>query len=133
MTTVSFPLRPGKADVEFRFTIKSARQLEEAAGTGIGMLLATGQHVRALVFLVCYGLRWQDVKMTEQRAMDLIETFLEAGGSTKDLSEACLKALNQSGVYGPSDEDQKRDEAKEDGDVPHPLTATGASDAGSIA
>lgn len=89
--------------VEFRFTTKSARALERAAGSGIAWLVARGQSVEALVLLVCYGLQWQFPKMTEQKATDLIDAFVDAGGDTKELSKAAMRALEESGVYGKPD------------------------------
>ena len=110
MTTVPFDLDVSIKDdrgrikkygtVEFRFTTKSARQLEIAAGAGIQWLVVRGQTVQALVLLVCYGLKWADEKMTEDRATDVIDAFVERGGDTAELSKAAYKALNDSGVYG---------------------------------
>lgn len=86
--------------VQFRFTTKTARALERAANTGIGWLIAQGRSVEALVLMLCYGLQWQYPKMTEDKAVDIIDAYLEAGGNTKVLSEAVTKALHESGVYG---------------------------------
>jgi hypothetical protein len=102
-TSVSFPLRPGKPPVEFRFTTKFARQMERAGGAGINYIIAAGRSVDALVLATCYGLKHKMPKMTEDLAVDWIDEFIEAGGSTKDLSEAVYKALNLSGVYGPNE------------------------------
>lgn len=100
MTTVDFPLIPNAAPVRFRFTIPSTRQLELAAGSSIEFLRLRGQSVHALVLLVCYGLKWADKRMTEDKAADLIQAFLEDGGKITDLSKAIVQALNESGVYG---------------------------------
>ena len=93
--------------VEFRFGTKEAYGLEEAAGSGIQWLMAQGRNVKALVLLVCYGLRQTYPKMTEQKAIDIIDAFRENGGNIKLLSEAASKALYESGVYG-------RDESEPD-------------------
>ena len=101
--------------VEFRYGTKEAYELEEAAGTGIAWLQAQGRSIKALVLLVCYGLRQQHPKMTQQKAIDIIQAFVERGGNTKALSEAAAKALRDSGVYGRDETDAT---ATEDGDDP---------------
>lgn len=120
MTTVDFPLIPGKAPSRFRFTIPTTRQLELAAGVGIDTLRFRGQTVWALVLLTCYALKWADPKMSEERAGALVQGYLDGGGKIKDLTEALVKALNESGVYG---EVEKPAAAEEDG-AEDPTTAT---------
>lgn len=132
MTSVTFPFFVGKPredkslpfeDAEFRYTTKFARQLEASAGQGIAFVMARGQFVESLVLFVCYGLKWTDKKMNEDKAVDLIDAFIDAGGNAQHLRDACLKALNASGVYGPdetADSDKKDDETdqeKKDGDA----------------
>ncbi len=107
MTTVDFPFGVKKngdettfVDARFRFTIRTARELERASGVGLQMLLARGQTVEALVLLVCYGLKWEYKKMTEDAAAEKLEEFVDAGGDVIELSKALKDALNASGVYG---------------------------------
>jgi hypothetical protein len=121
MTSVTFPFFVGKPDpdtkkitfkdAEFRFTTKTSRQLEISAGCGIEWLIARGQSVHTLILLVCYGLMWnKNLKMNEDKAIDLIDAFVDAGGDTSELTKACMKAMNSSGVYGLPE--QKDDEKK---------------------
>lgn len=124
MTTVDFPLIPNKAPVRFRFTIPNVRALELAAGCGIDLLRLRGQQIHALVLLVCYGLKWSDRKMTEDRAADLIEAYRDDGGSVVELSKAVVKALNESGVYGPAEKDEIHDEDGEGADPTKTETPT---------
>lgn len=131
MTSVPFDLqviirpesgKPERYDtVEFRFTTKHARALERAAGSGISWLLMRGQTVEALVLLVCYGLQWQYPKLTEEKAILIIDAFLERGGNTRALSEAVQQALQVSGIYG---RDEEAPEASE-----RPLAETSATTA----
>lgn len=106
MTTVEFPLKPGAPPVKFRFTIPNTRALELAAGCGIELLRLRGQTVHALVLMTCYGLRWNDKRMTEDRASELIQEYLDADGSVEELSKALVKAMNGSGVYGEPETDE---------------------------
>lgn len=117
MTTVDFPLKPGQAPVRFRFTIPNTRALELAAGCGIELLRLRGQTVHALVLMTCYGLRWSDKRMTEEKAGELIQEYLEADGSVEALSKALVKAMNESGVYGEPEKPET-----EGGDDPDPPT-----------
>jgi hypothetical protein len=98
--TVPFPLIPDQPDVEFRFTMKTARALERACGNGLDHLLMQGKTVEGLVKLVCYGLQWQDARLTEDKAVELIQTFIDHDGDTVALIRAARKALDESGVYG---------------------------------
>lgn len=120
MTSVPFDLnvailtnqgrRETYGSVEFRFTTKAARALERAAGSGIGWLIARGQSVEAMVLLLCYGLQWAFPKMTEDKAVDIIDAYIspERKGNAKDLSDALAKALQESGVYGRSEDEGER-------------------------
>lgn len=115
MTTVEFPLKPGKPDVKFKFTIPSTRRMELAAGVGVDLLRLRGQSVHAIVLMACYALQWQDKSMTEDKAAELIEVYRDNGGSIDDLAKALVEALNTSGVYG---------KPKTDGDEENPTTET---------
>jgi hypothetical protein len=103
MTSVSFPLIPGKPDVDFRFTIATARQLDKASEYGVQVLLKNGQTTDAIVLMTCYGLRHINPKMTEAKAEELIQQFIDGGGDAMDLFNALFKALQASGVFGKVD------------------------------
>jgi hypothetical protein len=100
MTTVPFELIPGKAPVDFRFTIKTARELDRASTHGITTLLRNGQTTDALVLMTCYGLRHADHRMTETKAEELIQRFVDEGGNAADLLKALTEAIQASGVWG---------------------------------
>ena len=117
MTSTPFPFFVGLPgpdkkitfkDAEFRFTTKSARQIERASGSNVDVLLARGQSVELMVLLVCYGLTWNDDEMTEEKAVDLIDEFVDAGGSTRELLRTLYVALTQSGVYGKPEDNTKK-------------------------
>ena len=111
MTSVPFPFKVGPPnpdksipliEVEFRYTTKTARQLERACNGNIERVLGLGRSVDAAVLLVCYGQRWHQASefLTEDEAADQIDEFISAGGNVTDLVVALYKALNESGVYG---------------------------------
>ncbi len=119
--TVPFPLIPGQPDVEFRFTIKTARDLERATRQfgGIAGLNMRGSNVEALVVCTLFALRWNKPKLTEDTVVDMIQTFVDDGGDVVVLTNAVMKALGESGVYGkPTTPD-----AEGEGDA-NPSTAT---------
>jgi hypothetical protein len=103
MTSVPFPLIPGKPDVDFRFTITTARQLDKASEYGVQVLLKNGQTTDAIVLMTCYGLRHINPKMTESKAEELIQQYIDHGGDAMDLFNALFKALQASGVFGKTD------------------------------
>lgn len=117
MTTVDYPFYPTTdeagtttfKDARFRFTIRTTREMEKSAGCGVGLLQARMQSIEVVVLLVCYGLRWDDKKMTEEKAVDLVEKYLDAGGDVIKLSAALVKCLNTSGVYGKPDPEVEGD------------------------
>jgi hypothetical protein len=114
MTSVSFPLIPGKPDVDFRFTIATARQLDRASQYGVQVLLKNGQTTEAIVLMTCYGLKHINPRMTEPKAEELIQQFIDNGGDATDLFTALFKALQASGVFG------KADGAEENPTMPAP-------------
>lgn len=122
MTSVPFPLIPGAPDVEFRFTIKTARDLERASRHlgGIAGLTLRNNTVEVLCILTCYAMRWNDPKhkMTEDKAADLLQAFIDNGGDVGALLTALTKAVQESGVYGKQDADE------ETADETDPQTAT---------
>lgn len=125
-TSKKYPLIPNKPPVEFKFTVPTTLDLEEAAGMSIDMLRLRGQTLRALVLLVCYGLKWDDASMTELRAKKLLQRFVDHGGDVADLTKALVEALNLSGVYGlPEDPSMPKEEppSEEDDDEDPPTAA----------
>lgn len=105
-SSVSFPLIPGKAPVDFRFTIKTARELDKAAQHGIAVLLKNGQTTDALVLMTCYGLKHSDHRMNEGKAEELIQRYVDDGGDAAELLAALTKALQASGVFGKVEGDE---------------------------
>lgn len=107
MKGVLFPLREGEIQDEFRFSIRTARDLERACGSNYTMLLARGQQIEAICLLTCYGLRHQkkDARLTVDQATDLVEAYIDRGGSIVALYEALQEAMNRSGCYRTREED----------------------------
>jgi hypothetical protein len=100
MQYVELALEKDKKPRQLRFTVTALTSLEEQAGCGIRELLSRKQDVYATVLLLRYGLEWADRSMTQKRAAQLLQTFLDEGGDITTLWEGILKALNQSGAYG---------------------------------
>jgi hypothetical protein len=100
--TVPFPLIPDQPDVEFRFTIKTARLLERATRPwgGIAALNLRGNNVEVLVMVTHHALLWKQPKLAEDKVIDMIQTFVDEGGNVVALTETLTKALDESGVYG---------------------------------
>lgn len=122
MKGVLFPLKAGEIDVEFRFGIRSARDLERAAGCNYQTLFARGQQIEAICLMTCFALRHQEPKLTVDKATDLVEAYVDSGGNIVTLYEALQRAMNVSGVYGPSTEKMAEDTSR-------PTTATAPEEA----
>jgi len=129
MVSVFYPLTPVQddqghttlKDVEFRFTIRTVTEMERATGCGVAQLVLLQKNAQAMVALLCYGLRWKDRSFTEDKAIDLAQKFIEAGGDVEDLTKHLVKALNESGVYG-----KVSQPAKSEGEL-NPTTKTSAT------
>jgi hypothetical protein len=117
---VPFPLIPEQPDVEFRFTIKTARLLERATRQwgGISGLTMRGNNVEVLVTVTHHALLWNKPKLAEDKVIDWIQDFIDAGGNVIDLTQALTKALDASGVYG-----RPEGSAESEGDA-NPQTVT---------
>lgn len=97
-----FRIRPdGEIPVEFRFGIKSAREMERFAGCNYTKMLADTKQIEAICMMVCYGLRHEDPTLTVDKAADLVEAYVDDGGNIVELYLALQKAMDYSGVYGP--------------------------------
>ena len=128
---VAYPFIPSKPDddgvvswrdVEFLYTVKAAKDLEEIAGTSPYLLSLRGQSVKATVLMVWHGLKHADASMNENKAVNMLQRYLDAGGKLKGLNEALVKAMNESGVYGEPDvPDEPEREGEEGEPAPDPF------------
>lgn len=101
MKGIEFPLNgPGEVPVVFRFTIKAARDMEKAAGCNYQKLIEDTRQIEAICLMTCYGLKHDQPKMTLDKAVDLVDAFVDKGGSIVDLGIALQKAMLKSGCYG---------------------------------
>ncbi len=109
-----FRIKPdAEIPVEFRFSIKSAREMERIAGCNYTKMFLDTRQIEAICMMVCYGLRHEDPTLTIDKAADRVDAFIEDGGNILDLYKALQKAMDYSGVYGPpvKDEDETRPQA----------------------
>lgn len=87
----------------FKFTLKTARELDAAARRlgcdSFQALMSSGATPDAIALLVCYGLKWEDHKMTEARAEAMTQTFIDSGGDVEELFDKLTDALVVSGIY----------------------------------
>lgn len=79
-----------------RFRHNDLADLEVASGKGLAELMG-GMSFQAIRMLLSYGLRWKDTQMTPFRAGDLIDVWIENGGTLESLTEKILDALRASG------------------------------------
>lgn len=101
-------------DRELRFTINSLSMVQGLLGKPLGdVLIDSGRlglvEVRALLW---GALSTSDTKLTTAKVGDLMQEFLERGGSYKDLKEAVDLALMESGLLPKGEEVGTGDEGK---------------------
>jgi hypothetical protein len=125
--TVPYPLIPGEPDVEFRFTIATARLLERATRPwgGIGALTLRGNNIEVLVATTHHALLWNKPNLKEQKVIDWIQAFVDEGGDVIEMTNALNRALEMSGVYGKPDKPEVDDDEPEG--VANPQTPTTAA------
>lgn len=123
--SVPFPLKPGRPDVEFKFGAKAAYELERTAGCSHNTLLNRGQEITAIALMTCYALKHADPKMTVDKALDLVNAYIDDDGNIVTLYNALTEAINMSGVYGPKR--AKPSDVKEEEGSADPQTAATAT------
>lgn len=118
MTSVSFPFYPKPDGTwmngEFRYTVKAVADLEKAAGMDVALMRAGIGRVRTLILFLCYGQRYRDDALTEKKAEQQLQRFIDKGGDVAKLTEALVDALNKSGVLGKDDEPPSADDVEEE-------------------
>lgn len=104
-------------DVEFRFRINSGREIERVYGCSFKVLMERGQEIEAIVGAVCAGMRHDNPKITQDKAEELVQNFIDADGDIVELYNALVKAWNISGVYSK----RKLDEPEIEGSANPPM------------
>lgn len=98
-----------------RFDINSLAELEDVLG---GNLFSVFQQDRlGIKFLRAFvwgGLRWEDKSLTMHQAGDLIQDYLERGGTLESLMQTLTKAIELSGLVaaGPGTDSSPSAEVK---------------------
>lgn len=103
---------------EIRFTGPDLADMEQALGKGVLTLLQE-QPFYAVKTLLHYGLKWKDRKMTPTRAGELMQLWIDDGGTFEALTEKVVDALKLSGFVG----EKLRDEVAEGNEQPEAQTA----------
>lgn len=81
-----------------RFTYGSLLALEREQGKGIRKLFLAQSDFEIVGLLVTYGLRAASPKITLPQATNLIDKYLENGGTLNEIYRVALEALNGSGI-----------------------------------
>lgn len=97
---------------KLRFRHNDLADLEVASGKGIAELMS-GMSFHGVRLLLCYGLRWQDPKVTPSKAGDLAQAWIDKGRTLEALVEKILDALRASGfLKTPDGEDAPVEDAE---------------------
>lgn len=98
---------------KLRFRHNDLADLEVESAKGIGDLMQT-MTLHAMRSLLRYGLRWQDRTITAQQAGDLIDVWIDNGGTFASITEKILEALKTSGFIQDNTEGNAPAEATDD-------------------
>lgn len=99
---------------KLRFRHNDLADLEVTSGKGIAELMS-GMSFHGIRLLLCYGLRWQDAKMTPSKAGELAQAWIEKGLGVEQLVEKILDALRASGFLKANDGDEPAEDAEGNG------------------
>lgn len=96
----------GSVDITFdkprhiRFDLNALVEIEAISGKSLTTLLGD-LSLTTLRDLTWAGLKHEDRRLTRERVGDLLQGYLENGGTTERLIEQLVDALEQSGVFKP--------------------------------
>lgn len=91
--------RVGEKSYRVEFDFNAVSDLEDAAGCGLGELLANRkmnfQGTRLLIF---FGCRAHDRSMNIRKAGNIMKAWVDAGGTFEDLNDILLLGLEDAGI-----------------------------------
>lgn len=90
---------------KLRYTINSLIELEQAIGGPLGGMLGNRTGLRMIRALVWVGLKHEQKGLTEDRVGELLQDYLNQGGSLESLGEKITEALKMSGILPDDDAD----------------------------
>jgi len=121
--TVPFDLLDRPRNI--RFDVNALADLEEKLGIGPAQIFSEERTGYATIRgLLWAGIKWEDKRITVDRAGELLQTFLEKGGELEKLMMPLAEALTNSGIFPREEEipESKNEEAggttKENPSVP---------------
>lgn len=106
---------------EIKFTMFAARRFKEAYGKPLWRVMVTGPEGQEMLDSVCLtyvvwaGLLHENPKVKTDDVERHLQSFLDAGGKIPDLYEGLGEALEESGLFTPSDDGEESN-----GDSPDP-------------
>jgi hypothetical protein len=108
MATKSIPIELDKHRA-LRFTGVILSEAEKTLGVGL-LTLMNERPFYGLQMALHYGLKWDDRKMTPTLAAELMDVWMDNGGTFEQLTEMVADALKLSGYVG----EKLKDEAVKD-------------------
>lgn len=112
---------------KLRFRHRDLADLEEQSGKGL-LQLMTSTTMHGVRLLLNYGLRHQDTKMTPEKASDLIDVWIEKGGTLAGLNDKILDGLRVAGFWSDrTDTKAPEEEKNESAEVTEEEPSTSAS------
>lgn len=100
-------------EYELKFTINMLCEMSEQ-GFDVMNIGAININIRTIRDLFYYALKGADKKITKAKAGDLMDAFIEEGGSFDELIDVVMEALGKS--LGNKPVEDEEDSNKEDGE-----------------
>lgn len=113
------------------YNVNALADFEQEVGMGFGLLMQSRAVFAATRALLWSGAKTQDRSFTIDRAGELIQLYIKAGGNVGDVLAACMEAaMAQGAIARPSKEDDQfaEDDEDEEGET-RPTVPTGVPSA----
>jgi len=89
-----------------RFDVNALCDIEDALGESVGTAFTDGKAgIKTLRTLLWAGLKWEDRTLTPQKVGDLLNAYLENGGTIDVVGDTVGRALATSGLIGKEKDD----------------------------
>ena len=101
-------------EYELRFTINMLCEMSEQ-GFDVMNIGAMNINIRTVRDLFYYALKGADKKITKNKAGDLMDAYIEEGGSFDELIDLVMEALGKSLGNKPVEDEEVEEDGEEEG------------------
>lgn len=81
------------------FDVNALSDAEDALGTSIGKAMTQRAGIREIRTLLWAAMKWEDRGLTVERAGNILQKYIEAGGSLEEIGTKIGEAIVASGLF----------------------------------